>query len=111
MLKFIATLAVLLASACGTTPDERPVTFEFVTLAVLAPSCGQVQCHSTSSKINGYAFDTLEAARETMNRLSGNKLLNVLTDTGENKMPPDAPMAEEDIALIQAWVDAGRPGL
>jgi len=113
MLKLYAIVAVLLASACGTTPDERPVTFEFVTLAVLAPSCGQTQCHSTSTNTNGYALDTLDAARATMKsgRLTGQRLVSVLTDTGENKMPPDAPMAEEDIALIQAWVDAGRPGL
>lgn len=103
-----SAFVLLLASACGTTPDERPATFEFVTLAVLAPSCGQVQCHSTSSKINGYAFDTLEASRETFKRLSSDKLINVIED---QSMPPDAPMDDRDLALIQLWVDNGRPGL
>jgi hypothetical protein len=110
MLKLFTTVAVLLASACGTTPDDRPATFEFVTLAVLTPSCGQVQCHSTSTNLRGYAFDTLDASRQTMKRLSGGRLLDVMT-TSRGRMPPDAPMAEEDIALVKEWVDAGRPGL
>jgi len=108
-------LAVGLA-ACGTTPDERPVTIEVVALSILAPTCGQVQCHSTATHLQGYAFDTLDAARMAMKRLVSttggrSKLLTVLTADGEERMPPDAPLAEEDIALIQAWIDAGAPGL
>ena len=109
-------LAVGLA-ACGTTPDERPLTIEVVALSILAPTCGQVQCHSSSTHIQGYAFDTLAAAKVAIKRLVSttpgrtSKLLSVLNADGGERMPPDAPLAEEDIALIQAWVDAGAPGL
>ncbi len=109
-------LAVGLA-ACGTTPDERPVTIEVVALSILAPTCGQVQCHSTSTHLQGYAFDTLAEAKVAIKRLVNktnpqrSKLLTVLTADGEERMPPDAPLAEEDIALIQAWLDAGAPGI
>lgn len=104
-------------TACGTTPDERPVTIEVVALSILAPTCGQVQCHSTSTHLEGYAFDTLSAAKAALGRLVNktnlprSKILSVLTADGEERMPPDAPLAEEDIALIQAWVDAGAPGI
>ncbi|MBL0216642.1 MAG: hypothetical protein IPQ07_22510 [Myxococcales bacterium] len=103
-------------TACGTTPDERPVTIEVVALSILAPTCGQVQCHSTSTHLEGYAFDTLAASKVALGRLVNksnlkrSKLLTVIGPDAEELMPPDAPLAEEDIALIQAWVDAGAPG-
>lgn len=103
-------------AACGTTPDERPVTVEVVALSILAPTCGQVQCHSSSTHLEGYAFDTLAEAKVALKRLVSttgrrSKLIEVLSADGEERMPPDAPLADEDIALIQAWVDAGAPGL
>jgi hypothetical protein len=109
-------LALALAAGCGTTPDERPLTIEVISLSILAPSCGAVQCHSTTTNLQGYAFDTLEASKASLQRLVGsggrrNKLLEVLSSGGEERMPPDVPMAEEDIALIEAWVAAGAPGL
>lgn len=109
-------LALALAAGCGTSPDDRPATLEVISLEILAPTCGQVQCHSTTSKINGYAFDTLDAAKVALKRLVNttggrSKLIEVLGDGSEERMPPDAPLPEEDIALIQKWITAGAPGL
>jgi hypothetical protein len=106
--KLHATFAVLFA-ACGTTPDEREPTFEVVTLEVLAPTCGQVQCHSTSTNLSGFAFDTLDASRVSLR--SASKRGEVLEQVRENEMPPDAPMADADKALLQEWIFAGAPGL
>ncbi len=104
-------------AGCGTTPDERPPTLEVVALSILAPTCGQVQCHSSSTKLVGYAFDTLAGAKAALNRLvggpggNGNGLLSVLRASGDKRMPADAPMDEQDIALIQEWIDLGAQGL
>ncbi|MCX5743206.1 MAG: hypothetical protein NT062_12000 [Proteobacteria bacterium] len=102
-------------AGCGTSPDDRPPTFEVVTLTVLAPSCGQVQCHSTTTRVQGYAFDTVEAARATFNAgnlsLSNDNPESVLYQSGPNRMPPDSPLPDEDLALIQAWIDGGKLGL
>lgn len=111
----VAALIPALA-ACGTTPDERPATVEVVALSILAPNCGQVQCHSTSTKLEGYAFDTLDAAKDALRQLVGtstanSELVEVLHADGEKRMPPDSPLADEDIALVEAWIDAGAPGL
>ena len=105
-----------LLAACGTEPDSRPVTFEAVVFEVLAPTCGQVQCHSTTTRLEGYAFDTLAAAKESLRDLVGStvnnsELVEVLHADGEERMPPDSPLADEDIALIEAWIAAGAPGL
>ncbi len=96
-------------AGCGTTPDERPVTFEVVTLSVLAPTCGQVQCHSTSTHLAGLGFDTLAASRDSLRSTGARK--RVLEQIKSGEMPPDSPLADEDKDLFQAWFDAGAPGL
>jgi hypothetical protein len=107
--------AALLAS-CGTSPDSRPATVEVISLEILAPTCGQVQCHSTSTAIQGYAFDTLEASKASLRELvraggRGDDLVEVLEDTGGNRMPPDSPLDQQDIDLIKKWIAAGAQGL
>lgn len=100
---------LVVVAACGTSPDERPVTFEVVTLSVLAPTCGQVQCHSTTTRTAGLAFDTLAAARDSMQSRGDRQ--EILDQIQDGSMPPDAPLADEDAALIEAWIAAGAPGL
>lgn len=98
--------------ACGTT-DDRPATVEVVSLEILAPTCGSVQCHSTTTRLEGLAFDTLDEAKASMRRLEvragdGGELLEVIE---ENEMPPDSPMLDNDIRLIEAWIEMGAAGL
>lgn len=103
--------ALLATGACGTTPDERKPTFEVVTLEVLKPTCGQVQCHSTTTAAQRYAFDTVEAAHETFkNELTVGDLSDVIHTDGANRMPPDYPLEPQDIDLVDAWIAAGAPG-
>jgi len=105
-MKMLCAVLALLAG-CGTEPDERPVTLEAVVFEVLAPTCGQVQCHSTSTHLEGYALDTLEAARASLKRGRG----DMLREMQRGSMPPDAPLDDRDLALFKAWLDAGAPGL
>jgi hypothetical protein len=110
--------AIALVAACGTTPDERPLTLEVVTLEVLAPSCGQVQCHSTTTRTEQLAFDTVEASQQSLIRLDvdnpdffGGQLFEVLDGANGVFMPFDAPLADQDYALLAAWITAGTPNL
>jgi hypothetical protein len=113
------TAVLALGAACGTTPDERPLTLEVVSLEVLAPSCGQVQCHSTTTKTMGYAFDTVEASAASLVVLDvdnptyfGGALFEVIDGAnGVEQMPFDAPLADLDYDLLKAWVAAGTPNL
>jgi hypothetical protein len=114
MYRFAVLLAgCAFAAACGTT-DDRPATLEVVSLTVLAPSCGMVACHSTTTKTEGYAFDTLTSARESLRGLvspgdpSRSHLIEVLRS---REMPPDSPMADQDVALVEAWIAGGAEGL
>jgi len=116
-LAFVAALG-----GCGTEEDDRPLTLEGVTLTVLSPSCGQPQCHSTATRTEGLAFDTVGDSREALidleldlavaaNRPLETDLWNVITANGKERMPPDSPLASEDIAYIRRWLVAGAPGL
>ncbi|HEY6034438.1 MAG TPA: hypothetical protein VIV58_09275 [Kofleriaceae bacterium] len=101
--------------ACG-AEDPRQPTVEVISLEILAPACGAPQCHSTSTNQSGYAFDTLAAAKVSLRKLVGgggrdHSLIGVITATGGKRMPPDAPLDPQDIALIQTWVNNGAKGL
>ncbi len=106
-------LLVSLLAACG-TDDPRNPSFEVIASEILAPTCGQVQCHSTTTYVKKYAFDTLDAARVTLRQMpkSGREsLIGSIRATGGSRMPPDSPLDDADIALIQRWVDMNEPGL
>jgi len=103
----IVLAALIAAAGCGSDGDSRPVTFDVIALEVLAPTCGMAQCHSTVTRLEGLAFDTLAASREVL-RTEAARVLDVIDD---QTMPPDSPMDPHDIALLHAWVDAGKPGL
>jgi hypothetical protein len=119
-------LPAIALAACGTENDQRPRTVEYVTEAILAPNCGNAQCHSSFRNAYGYAFDTVEQARQSLaNGLVGTIRLNVqgepvgeaassllitvLTRT-KDRMPYDQPLPEADINMIRRWIDFGAPG-
>ena len=105
---------------CGGGADDRPATLEYVTLTVLAPTCGRGGCHSSATARAGLAFDGIDATRATLRdegelvvpgRPERSELVEVLTDDGEEAMPPEGPLADGDIDLIVRWIEAGAPGL
>jgi hypothetical protein len=112
-------VAAALITGCGTEPDPREPTFEVVAVEVLRPSCGQVQCHSLTTRTEGlsYAFDTVETSRSALGDMgvfadpSNNILISVLDGNGRPRMPFDAPLNDEDRALIDRWLADGAPGL
>jgi hypothetical protein len=128
-----AAMATALA-ACGTSNDDRPLTVEYVTAAVLQPMCGAAQCHSTFAQNQGVVLDNIGGVRTAMVGSSGAGLIRFdsmphydpgdplhsdliawVTQTdpfgrGIGRMPLDQPMANEDITLLAKWVQASAPG-
>jgi hypothetical protein len=112
--------------ACGVDKDDRPATLEYITVAILAPNCGNAQCHSSFRNEDGYTFDTVEKARASLNpdlnpglvipsESNESLLYQVLVSPGgENqalRMPYDQPIANRDVELIYHWIDEGADGL
>jgi hypothetical protein len=114
----LVLVAAAATAACDQTDNNRPATLEYITEAILQPSCAQSVCHSTYKMEFGYAFDTVEAARRSINDHSlvqesdsqSSLLYNVLIRKVK-RMPYDAPLLDKDIALIKQWIDDGAPGL
>ena len=121
---------VALLAACGTSNDDRPLTVEYVTEAVLAPTCGSAQCHSKFSGQFGIVLDSVADARYTLRQYlvsldslphydpsnpGGARLITWVTQTdpenlGIGRMPWDAPMPNEDITFLEKWIAAGAKG-
>lgn len=103
-------------AACDQTDNNRPATLEYITEAILQPSCSQYTCHSSYRRESTYAFDTVDVARESLDGIvvagdsEASLLYSVLTRTVK-RMPYDAPLPDKDIALIKQWIDDGAPGL
>ena len=110
-----AALILVSAIAGCVDTDNRPKTLEYITETILKPSCGTVNCHSSLGKTQGLAFDSVDAVRAAFgtSKYSATPefVLSVMQSTGSNRMPPNDIVADQDIELIQAWIDAGTPGL
>ncbi|MEJ7597675.1 MAG: c-type cytochrome domain-containing protein [Kofleriaceae bacterium] len=117
MKRLVVACGVVLGG-CGTTDDDRPQTLENVTLAILSPSCGNAQCHSSFRQADGYAFDTVAAAKKSIEQgglvVEGDgetsQLYIVLRRTVD-RMPYDQPLPEPDIQFIKTWIDNGADGV
>ncbi len=111
----------MLATACGTQPDTRPETADYIIEAILVPYCGRAGCHSSDARAHNLAFDTIPdalAAMQTTQRgmpmvvpgnSGGSRLYRVLIDSNRI-MPPDMPLTDADIDLIKRWIDDGAAG-
>jgi hypothetical protein len=123
-MKRLAVAALLLA-ACGTTVDERPRNLDYITEAILAPTCGAAVCHSSFRQADGFVFDTVDGARATFQhdpeligfqesdplKTPGLVLNLTLEQTNAPRMPYDQPIPDADVELIDDWLRHGAPGV
>jgi hypothetical protein len=119
MVRGMIRLALVVAAAlagCAQTDNDRPATVEYITEAILQPSCSQYNCHSSFSKAKGYAFDTVAISRQSLSMIvvpqdvEASLLHTVLTRTIK-RMPYDSPLPDKDIDLIAKWIMDGAVGL
>lgn len=105
-----AVAAAVAVTACSTTDNDRPATLPYITQAILQPNCAQDVCHSSYTRVKGYAFDTVENARRSLrpivsaNEPESSLIYTVLTRTVK-RMPYDAPLPQKDIDLILRWLE------
>ena len=122
MTRSVVLAASLLLGACGTETDDRPQTLAFVNEAILGPSCGTANCHSSYTGADNYSFGTIDEAQASLGggaviptAPDDSLLYQVLVSPGGDgapkQMPRDQPLANDDIQLIRDWITNGAEGL
>jgi len=120
MKPYILVMALLPACANESTTRE---TASYIVEAILAPHCAHAGCHTSETRQHDLAFDTIPAAIAAMKSVdkraalvtpgasASSELYTILLYGSSGIMPPDAPLAQADIDLIQHWIDDGAEGL
>lgn len=126
----------LLLGACGSAGDDRPADWAYIAPAILIPNCATSSCHSESAAVSGMDMSTEEKAYisltglgtlavecaqadadcerkrgsrplVTPGRPAESRIVNMMRAIGAERMPPDRPLAEADIALVEEWILKG----
>jgi hypothetical protein len=114
------------AGGCGGAEDDRDPAWSFISPAIVQPNCATSSCHSQGTAVAGLNLSTAEAGYKSLLMLHlplrgmaggakprplvtpGNpdesRVMNMLRADGANRMPPDRPLAEADVRLIERWI-------
>jgi len=93
-------------STCS--PDT--VYFSNTILPLINSSCATTGCHNAITHRSGLNLTSYSQIRGMVSpfNTSSSRLYSVITKTsGENKMPPNAPLTTAQIASIQKWINQG----
>ena len=98
----LALLPLAALAACA-ADDDRPATWRYIHAAIIVPSCSTAACHSEMSRSGGMDFMADDACVAVKSRLTGALLRGLFRDLP--RMPPDQPLPEADIELIERWLE------
>jgi hypothetical protein len=115
-LVFLAGIAALGAClGCGGATDDRPAKWSFIAATIVEPSCATVSCHSELSKRGGVDLHSREVGYN--NLINGfyvipgapdqSAVVSLMNAQGSLRMPPDVPLAQADVDLIETWIADG----
>jgi hypothetical protein len=125
---FLVSVALV---GCG-GDEDRPPTWSYISPAIVQPNCATSSCHSKGAAVAGLDLSTAKAGYEglfnqklapmpavlpargnvgrklvTPGSPTESRVVNMLRAYGASRMPPDRPLAEADIALIEEWILSG----
>jgi hypothetical protein len=124
---FLVSVALV---GCGGAED-RPPTWSYISPAIIQPNCATSSCHSAGAAVSGLDLSTAEIGYDSLfnQKLPPNgvnmarpmvtrrlvtpfsptesRVVNMLRAYGAARMPPDRPLSEADIALIEEWIYQG----
>lgn len=113
----LALLAVAAALiGCGSASDDRPAKWSFISATITEPSCATVNCHSAIAqraavdlhdRATGFRDLTQRNFVIPYDQTGSSAVLWLMRGQGSVRMPPDAPLPEADIVLIDNWIKAG----
>ena len=129
-IRFLVVSSVALIGCGG--EEDRPPTWSYVSPAIIQPNCATSSCHSKGAAVAGLNLSTNQdgydslfkqklapggpdpATRAMVTRrlvTPGNptesRIVNMMRAYGADRMPPDRPLSEADIRLVEQWILAG----
>jgi hypothetical protein len=129
MLRAVLPTAAVLALAACDGAEDRPSDWNYVHTAILRPSCATAACHSGLSAVGGLDLSTPDSAYAFLTgRVCGappqpgdpagnfvrpgqpesSQLVWMLRGEGTALvMPPDVPLPDVEIAIIERWILEG----
>jgi hypothetical protein len=111
----LAVGAGMLGAGCGSQDEERPATWNYIATAIIEPNCATANCHSNLAQRSGVQLDRENRAYHALvDRFfvipfdpDNSALMKLLHGEGSRRMPPDFPLADQDISLIAQWIKNG----
>jgi hypothetical protein len=114
------------AGGCGGEEDDRDPTWSYISPAIIQPNCATSSCHSQGTAVSGLNLSTADAGYRSLLQLhlplrtmmgppkarqlvtpfnpDESRVVNMMRAEGSWRMPPDRPLAEADIRLIERWI-------
>lgn len=125
------SVIILSALSCGGTGDQRDATWGFISPVILQHNCATSSCHSHATAVAGLDLSTVDNGYTSLLNLTlpargahgthgddprilvvpynpdESRVVQLLRARGARRMPPDRPLPEADIRLIERWILAG----
>jgi hypothetical protein len=109
-----AALAFVVAG-CGSATDDRPPRWSFISATIMEPSCATVNCHSAITHQGGVDLSARQVGYQSLvptyfvfpGDPQNSPVVNLMNAVGSIRMPPDNPLPEADIKLIETWIADG----
>jgi len=127
MVRASVTMAILSLALLGCDEEVGPASWSYIHEAIIVPNCTASACHSRLSSafgielfdregayvaLTGVVCEQDDPAQPARNFVSPgdparSKLIALLRGTEVAPMPPDVPLPEAEIALIEKWILEG----
>ena len=111
-LAVVAAALAIVVSGCNGTSDDRPQTWSFISATITEPSCATVNCHSAITHQGGVDLSAREIGYQSLvptyfvfpGDPQHSPVVTLMNAVGSIRMPPDNPLPEADIQLIENWI-------
>jgi hypothetical protein len=110
----VLVVALAAAAGCGGA-DDRPASWSLISASIMEPSCATANCHSKITERAGVRlYDKIVGRQDLLSRhfvvpmdKDRSSVLHLMHAEGARRMPPDSPLPEIDILLVEKWITAG----
>lgn len=109
----LIVFSIIAYSSCKHEPDLESLpnlTYEADIKRIISTNCSMNGCHGTDDK-SEFPLTTYEEVMDECEVVVGDanasKLYEVIRDNGPDRMPPSAPLLDNDIKRIYIWILKG----